>query len=52
MKSVEKITPVQGNPQRVKEPVQTGHKNNTDKPFLDVIEEVIDKAYPHLRRIK
>ena len=52
MHKIKKITPAQGNPQRVKEPVQTGRKNNTDKPSLDVIEEVIDKVYPHLRRIK
>ena len=51
MHKIEKIPPVQANPQRIKEPVQAGHKNNTDKPFLDVFEEVIDKAYPHLRRI-
>lgn len=52
MHKTEKITPAQDNPQRVKEPVQAGSKKDSDKPFLDVIEEVINKAYPHLRRIK
>jgi hypothetical protein len=48
----EKITPAQGNPQRVKEPVQAGSKKDTDKHFCNLLEEVINKAYPHLRRIK
>lgn len=52
MHKTEKITPAQDNPQRVKEPVQAGSKKETDKPFLDVFKEVIDKTYPHLRRIK
>lgn len=52
MNKTEKITPAQDNPQRVKEPVQAGSKKKTDKHFCDLLEEVINKAYPHLRRIK
>ena len=52
MNKTEKITPVQDNPQRVKEPVQAGSKKEADRPFCDLLEEVIKKAYPHLRRIK
>lgn len=51
MHKIEKITPAQDNPQRIKEPVQAGQKNNEDKPFCYLLEEVIKEAYPHLRRI-
>lgn len=52
MHKTEKITPAQDNPQRVKEPVQAGSKKETDKPFCFVLDDIIKKAYPNLRRIE
>lgn len=52
MPSIEKSPSVSDNPRQAKDPPKSSAKEKQDKPFNLVLDEVIKKAYPNLRRIK
>ena len=52
MPSIERSPSVSGNPQQTKNQPKSSAKEKQDKPFNLVLEEIIKKAYPNLRRIR
>lgn len=45
----EKISPISGNAPNPQNPPKGENKKNKDKPFCELLDEVIKKAYPNLR---
>lgn len=49
MEPAKEISPVSGNAPNPQNPPKGENKKNKDKPFCELLDEVIKKAYPNAR---